>query len=83
MNYLCSRFCSYLDFLTRHAGRYAHVMLSDLRDVVFQSDPFAQPLPADIVYAQERRLIGDIRPMTPGYVAHLWRGQWRITCATA
>jgi len=54
-----SRYFAYLDFLTRNGKDYDHVMLSDLRDVVFQADPFAQPLPADIVFAQERCLIGE------------------------
>ena len=73
MNYLCSRFCSYLDFLTRHGERYAHVMLSDLRDVVFQSDPFAQKLPADIVFAQERCRIGDC-PVNHNWLVHTYGG---------
>jgi hypothetical protein len=55
---LSSRFFDYLEFLACRADEYEHVMLTDLRDVVFQSDPFAVPLPADIVFAQERCLIG-------------------------
>ena len=50
----CSRFFAYLDFLARHEDRYRHVMLTDLRNVVFQSDPFAQPFPSDVVFAHER-----------------------------
>ena len=61
---LSSRFFDYLEFLACHADEYEHVMLTDLRDVVFQSDPFAVPLPADIVFAQERCLIGARRPTT-------------------
>jgi hypothetical protein len=57
MPILSSRFFHYLEFLACHGDEYEHVMLSDLRDVVFQSDPFAEPLPADIVFAQERCLI--------------------------
>lgn len=52
------RFFSYLNFLARYGESYANVMISDVRDVLFQSDPFANPLPADIVFAQERCLIG-------------------------
>ena len=59
MNDQAGRYFAYLDFLARHCERYANVMISDLRDVIFQSDPFAQPLPADIVFAQERRRIGE------------------------
>jgi hypothetical protein len=54
-----SRYFSYLDFLARNGASYANVMISDLRDVVFQSDPFEAPLPADIVFAQERCLLGE------------------------
>jgi hypothetical protein len=54
-----SRYYGYLDFITRHAHRYGAVLLTDLRDVVFQSNPFDRPLPADIVYTHERCLIGD------------------------
>ena len=50
----CSCFFAYLDFLARHEDRYRHVMLADLRNVVFQSDPFAQPFPSDVVFAHER-----------------------------
>lgn len=59
MTPLSSRFFTYLDFLARHGGNYRYVMLTDLRDVVFQSDPFAMALPADIVFAQERCRLGD------------------------
>ena len=59
MNDQASRYFAYLDFLARNSERYANVMISDLRDVVFQSDPFERPLPADIVFALERRRIGD------------------------
>ena len=59
MNDQASRYFAYLDFLARHCEHYDNVMISDLRDVIFQSDPFERPLPADIVFAQERRRIGE------------------------
>jgi hypothetical protein len=59
MNYQGSRYYNYLDFLCRNGTKYANVMISDLRDVLFQSDPFAMPLPADLVFAQERISLGD------------------------
>jgi hypothetical protein len=34
------RFFVYLDFLQKNAHRFSHVLLADIRDVVFQSDPF-------------------------------------------
>src|SRR4051812_4751814 len=59
MTALSSRFFNFLDFLARRGDAYQNVMLTDLRDIVFQSDPFAEALPAEIVYAQERCRLGD------------------------
>ncbi len=64
---MCSRFFMYLDFLSRNHGRYDRVMLTDVRDVIFQSDPFGQIDDADIVYACERALIRDC-PMNSNWV---------------
>lgn len=68
MTHLSSRFFTALDFLARHGGNYRRVMLTDLRDVVFQSDPFAVAWPADIVFAQERCLLVDC-PVNRAWVA--------------
>ena len=57
MTALASRYFSYLDFLIRHGDSYGNVMLTDPGSTVFQSDPFALPLPADIVYTRERSQI--------------------------
>lgn len=57
MTSMASRFFSFLDYLVRRCGAYGRVLLVDPCDVVFQSDPFAGPLPADIVYSSERRRI--------------------------
>lgn len=65
------RYFACLDFLARHGESYANVMLSDVRDVVFQSDPFAQPLPADVVFTQEPCLIGDAAT-EPNWIADLY-----------
>ena len=35
------RFFLYLDYLSTYAASYANVMLTDVRDVFFQGDPFA------------------------------------------
>jgi hypothetical protein len=59
MTHLSSRFFTYLDFLARHGANYRRVMLTDLRDVVFQADPFAVAWPADIVFAHERCRLAD------------------------
>jgi len=39
-NVYCVRFPLYYLYLARHQDKYAKVMLSDVRDVVFQRDPF-------------------------------------------
>ncbi len=56
---MSSRFFSHLDFLLRHRDEYASVMLADPSSCVFQADPFAAPLPADIVYTHMGRRIGE------------------------
>jgi hypothetical protein len=54
-----SRFFAYLDFLLRHGDAYANILLVDPSGVTFQADPFAVPLPADIVYTATSSRIGD------------------------
>jgi hypothetical protein len=66
-----SRFFNYLGFLSRHASSYQNVLVTDLRDVVFQTDPFEHPLPADVVFAQERHPIGTC-PATGSWVRAIY-----------
>lgn len=40
LNVYCVRYPLYYLYLASHRGRYAKVMLSDVRDVIFQRDPF-------------------------------------------
>jgi hypothetical protein len=82
-----SRYFNYLDFLARNARHYDNVMISDLRDVIFQSDPFDEPLPADLVFAQERCLLRDC-PTTGGWVREAYGElifntlrDWMISCS--
>jgi len=42
------RYALYYDFLLANSGRYRHILLSDVRDVVFQTSPFQRALPADL-----------------------------------
>lgn len=49
-----ARYPMYAAYLAREGHRHDHVMLTDTRDVVFQSDPFARPLASDLVFAAER-----------------------------
>ena len=39
---MCARFAHFHDYLVRHRDRYDRVALADVRDVVFQTEPFAQ-----------------------------------------
>jgi hypothetical protein len=59
MTALASRYFSFLDYLTCHGDDYANVMLADPASLVFQSDPFAATLPADVVYTRERLRLGE------------------------
>lgn len=54
-----SRYFNFLDYLARHDGTYANVLLVDPADTIVQSDPFAVPRPADIVFTRIRRRIGN------------------------
>jgi hypothetical protein len=49
------RYLHALDFLQREDHRYQNVLLTDVRDVLFQCDPFADPLPAPLLAFQEDR----------------------------
>jgi hypothetical protein len=51
----CSRYFFYLSFLSRHARDYDRVLLTDVRDVIFQGDPFAQPAAAPLEFFLEHR----------------------------
>jgi hypothetical protein len=49
LNLALVRYLHAQDFLKRNQGRYANVLFTDVRDVVFQDDPFRDPLPGDMV----------------------------------
>jgi hypothetical protein len=59
MTAMASRYFSFQDFLLREGESYANVLLTDPSTTVFQADPLAAPLPADIVYTAEPRRIDD------------------------
>jgi hypothetical protein len=82
MTALSSRFFSYLDYLIRRGNRYENVMLTDPATSIFQADPFAAPLPADIVYAGEGRRIGETTVVRDAVVQAMARRS-RTTSATA
>ncbi|MFY0607975.1 MAG: hypothetical protein JXR10_14750 [Cyclobacteriaceae bacterium] len=49
----CSRYFYYYDYLNKHSGEYNYAMLSDVKDVVFQTDPFENIKEQKIYYAVE------------------------------
>lgn len=56
-----SRFYNYTDYLLRKRDKYQHVLITDVRDVIFQADPFAdfdknavQCYEEDLTLAEER-----------------------------
>jgi len=53
MGYCGARNFRYLEFLRGAASEYGRIMLTDVRDVVFQNDPFAHVGLADLYYFLE------------------------------
>lgn len=53
-----SRYCFYYDFLTDHRDEYRYVLLTDVRDVLFQRDPFAALKEEDVLnfYCEENTI---------------------------
>lgn len=51
----CSRYFYYLSFLEAHAARYDRVMLTDVRDVLFQANPFVWTSAAPLQFFLEHR----------------------------
>jgi len=59
INLLNYRFKLYYDFLKEHQKEYNQVFISDVRDIVFQSNPFLYPEYAKINYFFENKRIKD------------------------
>src|ERR1700722_17915909 len=53
------RFRMFQQYLRSTEGKWRNVLLTDIRDVVFQANPFEQPLPAPVVFAAEDLPIGN------------------------
>lgn len=71
--YNAVRFFLYRDFLATSERRYERILISDVRDVIFQSDPFGFAWPAGInVTLEDRHMtIGDCPYMTHWTGGHL------------
>lgn len=57
-NIMCARFAHFQDYLSRNLERHDFVMISDVRDVCFQANPFARVLPGKIVSFLENIPLG-------------------------
>ena len=77
-----SRYFTWLDVLARHGDGYANVMLTDPAGTTRAADPFAAPLPADIVYTHGGGRLGGSPPTTMPSCRPT-ASRWRTTCATA
>jgi len=51
-----ARFFAYHDFLAAHADEYQHVLMSDVRDVLFQADPFSGFQGGLLVFEEDGKL---------------------------
>jgi hypothetical protein len=60
MHPFCARHYYYLAYLRECGGLYDHVMLTDVRDVIFQADPFAFEINGklNVFMADRRKTIG-------------------------
>ncbi len=67
------RFFLYRDFLAHSEGEYARILLTDVRDVIFQREPFAHPWPEGLsVTLEDRRMtVGACEHMRRWTEAHL------------
>lgn len=66
-----SRYFLYYDYLLKRGSEYRNVLITDVRDVVFQADPFAQKIGTAIHVAMENPdiPIGDCQWTAPWIVA--------------
>jgi len=70
-NAMNSRFLAALEFLCANHDTYKRVLLTDTRDVVFQSDPFALLGEAEVVFASEHAPIRDC-PVNRAWINHAY-----------
>jgi hypothetical protein len=69
LNLAFVRYLHALDFLRQNRGRYANVLLTDVRDVVFQDDPFRDPLPSEIVgFLEAENMVIGVEPMNTNWI---------------
>jgi hypothetical protein len=69
LNLAFVRYLHALDFLEQNRGRYRNVFLTDVRDVIFQDDPFCDQLPGDMAaFLEEPHMRYGHEPMNDGWL---------------
>jgi hypothetical protein len=82
----CWRFFCFRDYLLQLQEKPEHILLADVRDVVFQSDPFSYPFPKGLSVASEqtRGTIGQSRGNTKWLIEAVgWREMRKLKKLTA
>lgn len=85
----CARYAHYFNFIQRHQHRYDQVLLTDVRDVFFQANPFVPPESEQLILALEsnreclRSQTTNARWLDYAYGRSAWDafGDSRISCA--
>ncbi len=66
-----ARYFMYESYLQECGDKYDRVLLTDVRDVFFQSDPFAVPLPSSVCFAAEDGFLGQ-EPVNRAWIERLY-----------
>lgn len=69
-----ARFFRYQQFLAQCGSLYKDVLITDVRDVVFQGDPFAMDRDRSVSFAAEDRLIGEC-PINTDWLRSAYSGE--------
>ena len=69
LNLAFVRYIHALEFLEASASRYNQVLLTDVRDVIFQDDPFRDPLPGNITaFLEAPHMMFGCEPMNDDWI---------------
>ena len=69
LNLAFVRFVHALDFLESNPGKYENVLLTDVRDVFFQDNPFRDPLPGRITaFLESPNMVFGSEPANDGWI---------------
>lgn len=67
------RYTHYLDYIRQSAPRADYIMLSDVRDVIFQRDPFDHPFSNDLeVFLESPSITIGSEPFNRSWIEHLY-----------